>query len=127
MNHSKLYVPDPNLWIHFFKTKSEKKIINQKGGNNVLSTKTSTEPLNVELISQVEAGDERTASVINPLRKKSKPIKRLKKRINTKQKTHFIRRKIKLKTKRNKSGKRKRKPKSKRNVSHKRKCDIFSK
>lgn len=71
MNHSKLYVPDPNLWINFFRKSSQKRVINQKGGNKVLSAKQSNEPMNVELISPVEAADERTQSAIKRLRKKT--------------------------------------------------------
>lgn len=120
MNHSKLYVPDPNVWINFFKSKSRKKIINQKGGSNILSAKKSAEPLNVELVSPVEAANERTESVIKRMRPKSK--RRGKKRINTKKRTKTIRRKKTVKTKRNKSVKLK--PKPKRKSSKKR--DIFS-
>ena len=72
MNQSKLYVPDPSLWIIFFKHKTSKQVINQKGGNKVISTKRSAEPLNVELISPVEAADERTESRIRRLVRKKK-------------------------------------------------------
>ena len=71
MNHSKLYVPDPNVWIHFFKRTSEKNKINQKGGNGIRSVEQSKEPLNVGLVSPVEAADERTHSAIKRLRKKT--------------------------------------------------------
>ena len=70
MNHSKLYVPDPNVWIHFFKRMSQKKAIHQKGGNNMLSAKQSDGPMYVELISPVEAANERTQSAFKRIRKK---------------------------------------------------------
>lgn len=124
MNHSKLYVPDPNVWINFFKSKSRKKIISQKGGSNVLSAKKS-EPMNVELVSPVEAADERTESTIKRLRRKSRRGQRGKKRINTKKRTKSARRKRPLKTKANRSAKRKHKPKTKRKAG--RSTDIFSK
>lgn len=124
MNHSKLYVPDPNVWINFFKSKSRKKVINQKGGSNVLSAKKS-EPMNVELVSPVEAADERTESTIKRLRRKSmRRGQRGKKRINTKKRTRSARRKKSLKTKANRSTKRKHKPKTKRKSG--RATDIFS-
>ena len=75
MNHSKLYVPDPNVWIHFFKSTSHKKNISQKGGNSIHPAEQSIEPMNVELVSPVEAADERTQSTIKRLKKKTKPIR----------------------------------------------------
>ena len=71
MNHSKLYVPDPNVWIIFFKKSSQKRVINQKGGNQMNSTRHGNEPTNVELVSPVEAADERTQSAVKRIRKKA--------------------------------------------------------
>lgn len=124
MNHSKLYVPDPNVWINFFKSKSSKKVINQKGGSNVQSAKKS-EPMNVELVSPVEAADERTESTIKRLRRKSiRRGQRGKKRINTKKRTKSARRKKPLKAKAKRLTKIKHKPKAKRKSG--RSTDIFS-
>ena len=86
MNQSKLYIPDPSLWINFFKHKTKKQEINQKGGSKVISTKRSNEPLNVELISPVEAADERTHSNIRRLVRKKKRVRHPRKRINKKRK-----------------------------------------
>ena len=72
MNHSKLYVHDPNVGIHLFTRTSEKNKINQKCGNSSIpSTGHSKEPLNVELVSSVEAADERKQSAIKRLRKET--------------------------------------------------------
>lgn len=127
MNHSKLYVPDPAVWINFFKTKSRRTLLNQKGGNNILSAKSRTteEPMNVQLVSPVEAADERTTSTIKRLRKRMRPIRRRRrpqKRIKRKSKPTNGR---KRKSARQKGRKLlKHKPKKKR--STKLKKDIFS-
>ena len=84
MNQSKLYIPDPSLWINFFKYKTKKQEKNQKGGSKVISTKRSNEPLNVELISPVEAADERTQSNIRRLVRMKKSVRQPRKRINKK-------------------------------------------
>lgn len=99
MNHSKLYVPDPSLWINFFKQKTSKRIINQKGGKNT----SETEPINVELVSPVEAADERAESAMKRVvRKKRRVIKRRKKRINKKKRTKSSSHKRKASKKRSK-------------------------
>lgn len=127
MNHSKLYVPDPNVWINFFKKSSQKKVINQKGGNNVLSAKQSNEPMNVELISPVEAGDERTQSVIKRLRKKATSRgQRLRRRIKRNIKSRLFRKRRVAKSKRHRSVKLQAK-RRKRSKSVKTARDIFSK
>lgn len=136
MNHSKLYVPDPNLWINFFRKSSQKRVINQKGGNKVLSAKQSNEPMNVELISPVEAADERTQSAIKRLRKKTTSghlgrgthIKRAKSKSSRRRKIVKSKRRkaVKPKTNRKKPKKVKRKTrKKKKSVKFVR--DIFSK
>lgn len=125
MNHSKLYVPDPNLWIDFFKHKTHKKVINQTGGSKVISTKSRIKPMNVELVSPVEAADERTESVIKRLKKKSSPIRRRRKRINRKKRSHFVRKKRTPQTKRKKTAKKRKHKGSRKGLSANRR-DIFS-
>lgn len=124
MNHSKLYVPDPTFWVNFFKNKSRKKFINQKGGNNTISAKQSSDeqPMNVDLVSPVEAADQRTETTIKRLRKKPRPMQRRRKRINRKKKTPAIRRRKKGGSKRRKVVKRK----SKKRKSIRTKRDIFN-
>ena len=86
MNHSKLYVPDPTLWVNFFKNKSRRRVVNQKGGSNIISTKqiSESQPMNVELVSPVKAAEQRTETTIKRLRKKSRPNQRHRKRIKSK-------------------------------------------
>ena len=86
MNHSKLYVPDPVFWVNFFKNKSRKSAVSQKGGSNIISSNPPAEeqPMNVELVSPVQAADQRTETTIKRLRKRSRPIQRRRKRINRK-------------------------------------------
>ena len=59
----------------FFKSKSHKKNISQKGGNSIHPAEQSFEPINVELVSPVQAADERTQSTSKRLKKKTKPIR----------------------------------------------------
>ena len=127
MNHSKLYVPDPNVWIHFFRRTSEKNKINQKGGNGIRSAENSKEPLNVELVSPVEAADERTQSAIKRLRKKTGSSTRQSKaqRINRKTKPKPSRVKKVAKSTRREMVKRKTKTR-KRKSDKKSVPDIFS-
>lgn len=126
MNHSKLYVPDPNIWINFFRKSSQRKLINQKGGNKMLTTRNSTEPMNVELISPVEAADERTESAIKRLKKKTRSIQpqRRRKRINKRAKTRLSRKQKVGKGKGRKTVKRRTRAKRKKSVKTTR--DIFS-
>lgn len=125
MNHSKLYVPDPNLWINFFKRTSHKKVINQKGGKNMLSAKQSTEPMNVELISPVEAAHERTQSAIKRIRKKTKPSHKRRRRINRRTNSGSSRKRKVSRSKKRRTVKRKRKTRKNKRVKIAR--DIFSK
>lgn len=134
MNHSKLYVPDPNVWINFFRKSSQKRVINQKGGNKVLSANTTNEPMNVELISPVEAADERTQSAVKRLRKKtgSGRLGRVR-HIKRRQKSKSSRRRKIVKRKRQKAVKPKANRKAIRKVKQKRRKkvkfvrDIFNK
>lgn len=93
MNHSKLYVPDPTLWVNFFKNKSRRRVVNQKGGSNIISTKqiSESQPMNVELVSPVKAAEQRTETTIKRLRKKSRPNQRHRKRIKSKKVTALVR------------------------------------
>ena len=122
MNHSKLYVPDPNVWISFFKKSSQTKPVNQQGGNNMHSTKRSEEPMNVELISPVEAADERSQSTIKRLKKRNMHTHRARrKRINKIKTSQRSRKRKSSKSKRHRSaGKRKLK------LRKKNRRDIFS-
>ena len=123
MNHSKLYVPDPNVWIHFFKRTSEKNKINQKGGNSsIRSAGQSKEPLNVESVSPVEAADERTQSAIKRLRKETGSTRRSKgKSINVRTKSKLSREKKVVKSSRRETVTRKTKTRRRKSVT-----DIFS-
>ena len=125
MNHSKLYVPDPTLWINFYKSKSRKTLINQKGGNNIMSAKrTAEKPMNVELISPVEAGDDRTESTIRRIRRKTRPMRRPRqKRIKSKRKSHISRKRKTNSGKRRKPVKLRLKKKKRQTKTKK---DIFS-
>lgn len=124
MNHSKLYIPDPTFWVNFFKNKSRKKIVNQTGGNNMISTKQTSDehPMNVELVSPVEAAEQRTETAIKRLRKKSRPIQRRRKRINRKKQKPSVRKRKNGGSKRRKVVKRK----SKKRKSFRSKRDIFN-
>lgn len=92
----------------------------------MLTTRNSTEPMNVELISPVEAADERTESAIKRLKKKTRSIQpqRRRKRINKRAKTRLSRKQKVGKGKGRKTVKRRTRAKRKKSVKTTR--DIFS-
>lgn len=76
MNPSnKLYVPDPSLWITYFR---RKKRVEQRGGGGMIpiveekEKQPSVDKVNVKLVSPVEAATDRVGSAIKRIKRKRK-------------------------------------------------------
>lgn len=74
MNNNKLYVPDPSVWIKYFR---RKKRVEQKGGGGMIpiteeKETPSVDPVNVKLVSPIEAATDRVESAIKRIKGKRK-------------------------------------------------------
>lgn len=120
MNHSNLYIPDPQKWIHFFKSKTQE-------GRGLPNTSNSSEPnVSVKAVSPAEQTVEQAKSemkreniniIDSGILVHNKKSRQRRQKSKSKSKRGVVKVKRTYKTKQKRKHKRKYKPTHKRNTS----------